>query len=176
MKRKFTIGGSILAAIIIVLALINVVRVQSYASSVASSDDRNEGVKVWAYYNHGLPGGSIVFDLRGISPENSQMDVFRVLLQFASAMKDRHFDRVYLAWKGERRFFLEGSYFNELGAEYEFQNPVYTLRTLPEHVRRPDGSQAYGTWTGGWLGVLGKQLEDVTQFQRDWYLDDAISR
>src|SRR3546814_15778916 len=89
------------------------VRVQSYASSVASSDGRNEGVKVWAYYNHGLPGGSIVFDLRGISSENSQMDVFRVLLQFASAMKDRHFDRVYLAWKGERRFFLEGSYFNE---------------------------------------------------------------
>src|SRR3546814_19888297 len=63
------------------------VRVQSYASSVASSDGRNEGVKVWAYYNHGLPGGSIVFDLRGISSENSQMDVFRVLLQFARDRK-----------------------------------------------------------------------------------------
>lgn len=56
-----------------------------------------------------------------------------------------------------------------------FPNPVYTIRTLPEKLRRPDGSRAFSVWTGGMIGVLGAQMDDVNNFAGQWYLDDAIA-
>jgi hypothetical protein len=46
------------------------------------------------------------------------------------------------------------------------------MRTLPENIHQLDGSAAYGTWTGGLLGVWGKQMEDLGKFSEDWYLRD----
>jgi hypothetical protein len=36
----------------------------------------------------------------------------------------------------------------------------------------PDGSSAYPEWTGGWLGVASKQINDFNDFHSKWYLDD----
>ena len=30
------------------------------------------------------------------------------------------------------------------------------------------GMQAYGEWTGGWLGVMQKQAEDLNDFIAAW--------
>jgi hypothetical protein len=51
---------------------------------------------------------------------------------------------------------------------------VYTVRTFPENLLTPKGSRAYSEWTGGWLGVLGKQTEDFTDFHKKWYLEDVM--
>jgi len=104
--------------------------------------------------------------------DKSAMDVSRTLLQFSEHLKDENFDKVVLSYKGNPRFVLKGSYFRTLGEEYGVQNPIYTLRTLPENVYNLDGSPAFGTWTGGWLGVIGKQMEDLNEFHRAWYLSD----
>ena len=56
--------------------------------------------------------------------------------------------------------------------EFGTQNPVYTLRTLPENIRNLDGTHPYGTWTGGWLGVTSRQMEDLKQFSNDWFLTE----
>lgn len=32
---------------------------------------------------------------------------------------------------------------------------------MPSHVYNLDGTPAYETWSGGWLGVMNKQLEDL---------------
>jgi len=39
-------------------------------------------------------------------------------------------------------------------------------------VYTPDGKKAFGTWTGGLLGVLSKQMEDFGEFHEKWYVED----
>lgn len=150
----------------------NYLSLQRKVDQVLSDDSRNEGIKVIAHYGWFIDPGVLVFDLRQISRENRPIDVSRVLLQFAEKQKNHQFDRIVLSYKGSRKFQLKGDYFQLLGEEYEYQNPVYTLRTLPENVYQLDGSPAFGTWTGGVLGVVGKQLEDLNEFHRQWYLLD----
>jgi hypothetical protein len=110
--------------------------------------------------------------LRGVSAQKAPIDVFRTFLQFAQALKDRKFDRVVLAHRGEHKFQIEGAYFHQLGNEYNVQNPVYTVRTFSENLYRMDGKAAYGKWTGGMLGVLKGQMEDFTKFHSEWYIND----
>lgn len=143
-------------------------------SKQLAQDPRNEKVTMWAHYQYGLMPGSLVVDLRGFSAEAASIDVMRALLQSAYAHREHSFERVVLAFQGNNKFMLEGKYYRTLGQEYESQNPVYTLRTFPENVYRLDGKQAYSTWTGGVLGVLARQMDDLNQFSKDWYLDDAV--
>jgi hypothetical protein len=118
----------------------------------------------------------LVFNLERVTSQNSPMDVFRTFLQFADAVKHKRYGRVELAHRGTTKFIMAGEYFAQLGAEYGEQNPIYTLRTFPEHLYRPDGTSAYGTWTGGMIGVLGKQMEDFNDVHRQWYIDDLVSK
>ena len=39
---------------------------------------------------------------------------------------------------------------------------LYLIRTLPKKLFNPDGTAAFGRWEGGLLGVLSKQMEDVS--------------
>lgn len=143
-------------------------------ASRLSQDVRNEKVSFLAYHRYGVIPSTLVVDLRHISNEATMADVLRALLQSADVLKDKRFEHVFLAYRGTNKFQLEGGYFQTLGQEYAGQNPAYTLRTLPENVFKLDGSPAFGRWTGGLLGVLGKQMEDFNQFSHDWYLDDAV--
>ncbi|HIE1100474.1 MULTISPECIES: hypothetical protein [Stenotrophomonas] len=148
----------------------NYTTLQQQARDVRTTDSRNAGIEVFTHYGYFVNPKVLVFDLRGLSGDNSPMDVTRTLLQFAERQKHRRFDRVILAYKGTAKFELKGDYFHTLGNDYEHQNPVYTLRTLPENVYRLDGAPAFGTWTGGLLGVVGKQMEDLNELHKQWYL------
>lgn len=168
---KLTICLLIIASSIIA---INYISLQRHMVAILGKDARNHGVKVWVHYKWFLNPAELKYDLRGISGENSPLDVNRVMLQFSEKIKDKQFSKVYLSYKGEDRFYFKGDYFQNLGKEYEFQNPIYTLRTMPENIYTLDGEPQYGSWTGGWLGVTGKQMEDMNTFAKDWYLDDVI--
>lgn len=150
----------------------NYLMLQSPMNEVAREDARNNGISVSAHYGYYIDPSTLVFDLRDVSMTNSKADVFRVLLQYAANMKSRRYERINLAFRGETKFILDGEYFQQLGQEYGAQNPVYTMRTFPSHLRRADGSEAYGTWTGGLLSVLGKEIEDFNDFHDQWYLRD----
>ena len=139
------------------------------------SDTRNEGLSFIAHYGHYVDTSKLVLDLRGTSGSNSRADVFRALLQIADEFKNKRFESVILAYKGREKFLLKGSYFQELGKEYSHQNPIYTLRTLPENVYYLNGTQVFGTWTGGILGVVAKQMEEHNEFHDEWWLNDAIA-
>ena len=141
-------------------------------SRLLAKDERNAKVSVWTYFRYGVQPSVVVFDLRSVDDGAASVDVMRVLLQAASALKDSTFDRVILAHAGEAKFLLEGKFFKQVGEEFGQQNVVYTLRTFPENVYKLDGKAAYGTWTGGVLGVMGKQMEDLNAFSRDWYIND----
>lgn len=147
----------------------NYLTLQRKMTEVLDKDPRNKGVEISVHYKTYVNPSVLVYDLRGISGTNSRLDVTRVLLQFAEQVKDRKFERVELAFRGEAKFLLDGDYFQELGREYSFQNPVYTMNHMPENLRRPDGTRAFDTWTGGWLGVSMRQMEDFNGFHDQWY-------
>lgn len=149
--------------------------IQGPAASHLAQDPRNAKVTTYAYARWGIDPTTLVFDLHSISGEASMTDVSRVLLQTASALKDTRFNEVVLAYRGEGRFKLAGAYFQQIGQEYGTQNPLYTIRTMPENVFSLDGARVFDTWSGGFLGVMGKQMEDVGQFHRRWYMDSILA-
>jgi hypothetical protein len=151
---------------------LNHFQLQSPMNSVLKSDPRNDGIDVSVHYGNFIDPSTVVYDLRNVSGSNSPADVFRVLLQYAERLKGRQFDNIELAYKGTVKFKIEGNYFQTLGEEYGTQNVVYTVRTFPEHLKTPTGAQAYSEWTGGWLGVMNKQMEDFGDFNKHWYLSD----
>lgn len=151
-------------------------KLQAPLNTAISSDERNKGIKVSASYASLLPGSDLVFDLKEVSGTNNPTDVFRVFLQYAEAQKDKNFSKVILSHKGKKKFMIEGSYFKTLGKEYDGQNPMYTIRTFPEHVHDLSGKRAFSTWEGGMLGVVGKQMEDFNEFHQRWYINDLLSK
>jgi hypothetical protein len=170
LSRALIVGAAILG---LAIWAANYFFAQRYLSDVIAADARNSGISASAHYEYYVSPSSLVFDLRSISSNTSMADVTRVLLQFAASRKNESYERVILSYRGEPRFVFMGDYFHTLGAEYGSQNPVYTMRTLPENVFHIDGKQAFGSWTGGWLGVVSKQMEDFTEFHKQWYLSEV---
>ena len=153
----------------------NHVTLQQPLNRAISGDPRNAGIEARAHFGNFYSSDELIFDLKAVSSDKAPADVFRVLLQFAESQKGRYFAKVILAYRGTPKFLLDGLYFQELGQEYGSQNPVFTMRTFPEHARHPDGSEAFGTWTGGVLGVVKEQMEDFAEFHKQWYMAGMTS-
>ncbi|MGX4640871.1 hypothetical protein [Massilia sp. SYSU DXS3249] len=168
------LAGTIFTAVLVIGAP-NYINLQYAMSQVQKADSRNEGIQVFVHYEYFVNPNVLIYDLRDVSGTSSPMDVTRVLLQYAEQQKARSFKAVQLSHRGHEKFMLEGGYFQELGREYGKQNPAYTLRTLPENLYKSDGSRAFGSWTGGMLGVLGRQMEDFMTWHRSWYIDELNS-
>lgn len=135
-------------------------------------DPRNSSVSLYAHYGWGVNPAILVLDLWDISNTASMADIDRVLLDTAEAFKDRPFSKVQLAFHGQARFQFEGTYFRQIGEERSWQNPVYTIRTMAENTEDPEGRPAFERWTGGLLGVVGRQMEDHSEMHRRWYIND----
>lgn len=127
-----------------------------------------------AYRRWLVSPSQVVIDVRSVKGTQSMAGMDRMLFKAAEALQDRSYDSVVLAYPGETRLPMDGPYFQEIGATRQTQNPVYTMRTMQEHLSNPDGTRGFAQWTGGWLGVLGKQLEDHNEFHKRWWISGAI--
>jgi len=173
-KSIIAICTFILVAVIILFGIycFNYFQLQSKMNDVIKGDPRNNGIEVSVHFCNYVNTSILIYDLKSISRTNSMADVFRVFLQFAEKVQSKKFDLVELSFRGKTKFKIKGDYFQTLGNEYSWQNPIYTMRTFPENLINLDGSKAYPEWTGGWLGVITKQIEDFTDFHKKWYLED----
>lgn len=171
-KALILFSASTCIAVIIAIFSVNYIMLQKPLSDVIKSDSRNEGINLSTHYAYYLYPSELVIDVKDVESDKSAADVFRVLLQYAEKLEKTTFSRVILASKGKEKFVLEGNYFKTLGKEYRTQNPVYTMRTFAENTYKPDGQRAFNNWTGGMLGVIGKQMEDFTEFHQKWYIED----
>ena len=169
-KRNRWIGGVV--AVVAAVIVYNLT-VWMPASNAIRADSRNSGLGIHVYRTWLVHPRDITVDLASADGV-ATIDLTRSLFQSAEALKDREFGQVSLARQGKTVFVMKGSDFAELGQEYAAgQNPIYLVRTLPEKIYRPDGSPAFGTWTGGWLGVLGRQMDDVNGFGQAWVSGEA---
>lgn len=151
------------------LQLIANIAVQRQLDRAIADDPRNAGIKASAYYRGAFGPSVLVFDLHEVSGERNKLDVFRVLLDFAAATTDTDCETVELAFRGDVRFQMDGDYFRTLGRDRSTENPAYTIRTFPEHLRTPSGTRAFQRWTGGVLGVLAGQMKDFNDMHDQWY-------
>lgn len=132
------------------------------------ADSRNRSIDASAYYRYNIPFGSIVLNIDDIGSDTKNVDMMRVMLQFAETQKHSNHDWVILSCRGQERFMIKGSHFKTMGLEYGSQNPMYTMRTLPENLYRMDGNRAYPVWEGGALGVMAEQMKNFSEFTVEW--------
>ena len=166
-KRRWLFGG--LAVLATLLAWNATVYVP--VSSALSEEDSHSLV---AYRSWFVSPSTIVLDVRDVDMNGSMADMDRLLFKAAEALKDRQYDTVVLAHNGTGRFIVDGAHFQDVGQSYSYQNPVYLMRTFTENVSNMDGTPAFGTWTGGWLGVLGEQLNDHNEFHQEWWVRPSM--
>ena len=151
---------------------VNYISLHRHVASVISSNSSNDGIKVIARYQWLVNPSTIIYDLRSVTSEKSPADVSRVLFSFAEKIKAKEYKKVVISYQGREKFYLDGAYFKRLGEEFPTQNPIYLIRTFPENLYMPDGSKAFGSWTGGLLGVFSKQMEDFNNFNEQWFISD----
>lgn len=174
MKKPIAITLTSILLVVIFIYGFNYFQLQSKMNEVIKDDFRNRGVKVSVHYGNYINPAVLIYDLKTISYEKSPLDVFRVFLQFADEVKFKKFKHVILSFRGKAKFMLSGDYFQKIGLEYSWQNPIYTIQTFSQNLMNPDGLLAYPEWTGGFLGVSLKQMEDFNDFNEKWYLDDIV--
>ncbi len=169
MKRSYGITLGV-AAIIACLGAYNA----TVELPVMSARSAEKHVTMIAYHQWLVSPSTLVIDLWDVDGETAMVDVDRNLFDAAAALKDKTFGEVVLAYRGRTRFRIDGAEFHAIGQERGWQNPVYTIRTLQEHLTKADGSRAFETWTGGLLGILGKQMEDHAEFHAQWWMRDTL--
>jgi len=173
MKKIIKITIAVIVLLICTYA-VNYVTLKMPAQKQLNEDIRNNGIDFNLHYQYFILPKICVFDLQKISSDKAPMDIFRVLLQTSYALKNREYDTIVLSFRGKPKFILNGQYFKEIGLEYGIQNPIYTIRTFPEHLCDVNGNPVYKEWNGGLLGVLQKQMEDFQDFNKKWYMEDIV--
>lgn len=127
-----------------------------------------QGIDARAYYVWMSPD-SIVLDLgSNHSSGVRRIDVLHLLLQFLSEIEYSGVRRVFLASEGNRIYFVEVSECEDLVESYDGGGRLWALNNCPSRVRNLDGSPAFESWSGGWLGVLKEQSEDIVTLADRW--------
>lgn len=176
MLSRWVKGALGLAIVAIVVAGWNLVSVTLPVARALDQDPRNTPVHIVTYHRALVLPGTLVVDVWGTAPTATPLDVLRVLMQAAATLHERSYDTVVLAYRGRPRFTLPGFYFQQLGHDYgQGENATALIRTLPQNVRTLDGNAAFETWTGGMLGVLDRQMDDVLTFSRRWWMEPHTS-
>jgi hypothetical protein len=152
--------------------LYNQVVLEKPLEAVFVNDPRNRVVTAHTHFDGWINPNVVVFDITDISDSASRLDVFRMLLEFSEALKDRQFEKVILSARGHKKFVIDGAYFQQIGQELKSQNPMYTMRTFPTHLTAMDGSKPFSEYSGGVFAVLGKEMEQFAEFHNSWYLKE----
>ena len=173
MKRLIIVAVTC-AALLVAVFGVNYTMLGSKLATVMKEDPKNAGVDISVRYEYWLDPSTIVLSMHGLSAETSQMDVSRVVFHLSHALNNSSVKRVVFAFRGTEKYYVGWADFKELGTVVDGQNPVYLLMNFPSKVMSPDGSHAFGTWSGGLLYVMKHRTDDMIAFNRGWYLDDLM--
>jgi hypothetical protein len=149
----------------IILYGLNYFLFQAPLNAVLERDERNAGMTVRAHWRYYVDPTVLVYDVRGVSPETSRLDVLRAFLQFAYRQKGRTFGRVQLCRQGAARFTIRGADFAELGRQYPFRSPVDTVPLVAPLLYRMDGTRAFPA-VGRSPSAGGGEADPASAFDR----------
>lgn len=169
-KRKWPWIIGIVLIVLGALLIWNAVLYRPVAKALAGEED----VSMVAYRHWLVLPGTLVIDVRDVKGTASMADMDRNLFKAAEALKDQRFDPVVLAYHGTPKWLMDADAFQTIGRERAFQNPVYVMRTMQQDVKNLDGTSAFPALYGGWLGVLGDELDQHKRFHERWWLTPAL--
>jgi len=133
------------------------------------SCESSGNVNADVYYTGFFAEDMVVLDLQsGGSPAARRIDPVHLLMQFADKLNLYSIKRIVLARNGKEVFYISGSDLREPANSYAGGGRIWAFNNLPERVRTMSGTQPYDEWTGGFLGVLKEQSEDVNEFIEKW--------
>ena len=162
-KKLIFVGTPLIAALIGYSA--NLLLLQEPVNDILKENDALRGMQVSAHYQYYVIPGVVVYDLEGLSVRQTPLDVQTALLEFAKKVKEKRYSRVDLAYRGERKFSIDGASFMKLGQEYANQNFDYVLYEFPRLFR---GNQSKPT--------NGNDRDALLEFHRKWYGEDPLTK
>lgn len=95
-------------------------------------------------------------------------------MQFGYKIKDTGISYLSIAGAGQEVYRLPRTDLDELAREYELGSRIWAFDHWPERLRKPTGERAFDTWSGGFLGVMKEQAEDLNKALRTW-LSKAVT-
>jgi hypothetical protein len=164
-KKLVFVGTPLVAALIGYSA--NLFLLQEPVNDILKENAAFAGMEVSAHYQYYVIPGVIVYDLEGLSVRQTPLDVQTALLEFAKKVKEKRYSRVDLAYRGERKFSIDGASFMKLGNEYANRNFDYVLYKFPRLFRRENGKQVPGAVD---------DRDALLEFHRQWYGQDAMTK
>jgi hypothetical protein len=164
-KKLVFVGTPLVAALIGYSA--NLFLLQEPVNDILKENAAFNGMQVSAHYQYYVIPGVVVYDLEGLSVRQTPLDVQTALLEFAKKVKEKRYTRIDLAYRGERRFSIDGASFMKLGHEYANRNFDYVLYKFPRLLRDDTGAPA---------PVNGTDRDALLEFHRQWYGQDKMTK
>jgi predicted nucleic acid-binding Zn ribbon protein len=166
-KRRLVFVGTPLVAALIGYAA-NYFLLQQPMNDVLHGSNSFAGMNVSAHYEYWVVPGVVVYDLKSVGVNKTQLDVHTALLEYAKKLRLRKFDRVELSYKGATKFSIEGSDFQKVGTEYAKKNYDFVLYKLPQllHPSAPDPDAK----------TPAEGRDSLLRFHQQWYGKDVFSQ
>jgi hypothetical protein len=161
-KKLVFVGTPLVAALVGYSA--NLFLLQEPVNDILKENAAFAGMEVSAHYEYFVVPGVIVYDIRGLSVKQTPIDVHTAFLEFAKKVKEKRYSRVDLAYRGERKFSIDGASFMKLGQEYANRNFDYVLYKFPRLLRR------------GNPNANGTDRDALMEFHRQWYGEDPLTK
>jgi hypothetical protein len=162
-KKLIFVGTPLIAALIGYSA--NLFLLQEPVNDILKENGAFSGMKVSAHYQYYVIPGVVVYDLEGLSMRQTPIDVQSAFLEFASKVKEKRYSRVDLAYRGERKFSIDGASFMKLGHEYANRNFDYVLYEFPRLFRGKAQAPANSN-----------DRDALLEFHRQWYGEDQLTK
>jgi len=174
-KRRLPwLSGGVAASVVSLLIIYVAVRGSDLRAKLDQCESKGV-VTAHVSYSGFFSTDTVVFDLRGGSSASARrIDPVHLLMQFADKLNLDSVNRIVLARNGQERFYITGSDLRTLADSYGGGGRIWAFNNLPASVRRMDETRAYAEWSGGWLGVLNKQAEDLDEFIEEWIGYDSV--
>jgi ribosomal protein L40E len=162
-KRKLVfIGTPILAALAGMGA--NFILLQRPMNQILDQNAAFHGMSVSAHYEYWMIPGVVVYDLRTPDQKHDPVVVHTALLEFASKLRAKKFDRVELQYQGTPRLSIDGASFRRLGDEYAQRNYRFGLFDFPRLVHSADEHE---------LQLSKDSADALIELHRIWYVEEA---
>jgi len=165
-KKLVFVGTPLIAAIVGYSA--NLFLLQQPMDQVLKQNAAFNGMEVSAHYQYWVVPGVIVYDLQGVSVNQTPIDVHTAFLEFAKKLRAKRYSRVELSFKGHTKFSVDGASFARLGEEYAKKNFDFVLYRLPHLLRAEDGAKVPDS--------SASDRDALLQFHRQWYGDDQMTK
>jgi len=143
----------------VTIYLVNYFLLQSPLNKVIKEDCRNQGLVALASFKHRIDYRVLVFDVRKIGKPGGPPAVFRALFQLSKELQDWKFEEVIIAYKGDDKFFLDGTVFEQLGVNYGHKGSRDMLLDVAQNLRFMNGDRVLTKAPGNYAALLQQELK-----------------